>query len=215
MTRLSVSIAAVLAAFAAGAQDIPFVPGQGSAATLTDADRRVAVAAIDALAADLKIPKEKILVDTIRAVDWSNSSIGCPKPGVAYLEVITPGHKVTLRADGQVYVVHEAKEQAIVCHDTKALAGIDPTARVRLRQAARRGPQDLAERLDVPENDIKSSPPKAQPGTTRPSVVPNPEYSMRSSKVFGWKMTLCHDGRDVTYHTDLEPNLSLPADLAN
>ncbi len=102
------------------------MPGQGSSAALTDADRRVAVAAIDALAADLKIPKEKILVDTIRAVDWSNSSIGCPKPGVAYLEVITPGHKVTLRADGQVYVVHEAKNRAFVCKQPKLAGGVAP-----------------------------------------------------------------------------------------
>ena len=58
MTRLSVSIAATLVACAAGPQDIPFVPGQGSSATLTEADRRVAQAAIDALAADQKIPKD-------------------------------------------------------------------------------------------------------------------------------------------------------------
>ena len=36
MTRLLVSIAATLVACAAGPQDIPFVPGQGSSATLTD-----------------------------------------------------------------------------------------------------------------------------------------------------------------------------------
>ena len=102
MRRLSASVAAILATFAAGAQDIPFVPGQGTSEQLTEQERDVARLAIDALAADLQIAKDGILVDTIRAVDWPDSSYGCPQPGRAYLTVITPGHKITLareRAD--------------------------------------------------------------------------------------------------------------------
>ncbi len=89
MRRLSPTVAAILATFAAGAQDIPFVPGQGTSEQLTEPERDVARLAIDALAADLQIAKEGILVDTIRAVDWPDSSIGCPQPGLAYLQVIT------------------------------------------------------------------------------------------------------------------------------
>ena len=213
MTRLLVSIAATLAACAAGPQDIPFVPGQGSSAALTDADRHVAVAAIDALAADLKIPKEKILVDTIRAVDWSNSSIGCPKPCVAYLEVITPGHKVTLRADGQVYVVHEAKERAIVCHDTKAFAGIDPKMQFVFGKQMVVAQKDLADRLHVAPHDIKPVSGVQQTWDDAGLGCPDPGVTYAPSKVTGWVMTLRHGTRDFTYHTDLERTIPCPAIL--
>ena len=214
MTRLSVSIAATLVACAAGPQDIPFVPGQGSSATLIEADRRVALAAIDALAADLKIPKEKIQVDTIRAVDWSNSSIGCPKPGVAYLEVITPGHKVTLRADGQIYVVHEAKQRAFVCHDTKAFAGIDPKMQFVFGKQMVIAQKDLADRLHVAPHDIKPVSAKQHTWDDAGLGCPDPGVTYAPSKVTGWVMTLRHGTRDFTYHTDLERAIPCPAILA-
>jgi hypothetical protein len=211
MTRLSVSIAAVLTAFAAVAQDIPFVPGQGSSAPLTEADRSVAVLAIDALAADLKIPKDKILVDTIRAVDWRNSSIGCPKPGVAYLEVITPGHKVTLRADGQIYVVHEAKQRAFVCHQTKAFAGIDPKMQFVFGQQMVVAQKDLADRLHVAPHDIKPVSAEQQTWDDAGLGCPDPGVTYAPGKVTGWVMTLRHGTRDFTYHTDLEHTIPCPA----
>ena len=126
MTRIPVAVAAAVAALAACAQDIRFVPGQGPAESLSDSDRAVAMLAIDTLAADLKVPREKVELDTVRAIDWRDSSIGCPKPGMAYLDVITPGHKVTLRVDGKIHVVHEAKNKAFVCRQTKALVGFTP-----------------------------------------------------------------------------------------
>ena len=58
MRRLSASVAAILATFAAGAQDIPFVPGQGASEQLTEQQRDVAQLAINALAAELQIAKE-------------------------------------------------------------------------------------------------------------------------------------------------------------
>ena len=146
MRRLSPTVAAILATFAAGAQDIPFVPGQGTSEQLTGPERDVARLAIDALAADLQVAKERILVDTIRAVDWPDSSIGCPQPGHSYLQVITPGHKVTLRANGQDYVVHESHQRAFICHQTNVLGLPCKTARllkirsVEMTESGNRGP---------------------------------------------------------------------------
>jgi hypothetical protein len=91
MTPIAVAVATAVAALAACAQDIRFVPGQGPAQSLSDSDRAVAMLAIDTLAADLQVPCEKVELDTVRAIDWRDSSIGCPKAGMAYLDVITPG----------------------------------------------------------------------------------------------------------------------------
>lgn len=119
---LATLIAAMLASSASGCHAV----ASSSGAEPADAQRPVADHAIDALAADLKVPKESITVESVTAIDWRDSSLGCPKPGMAYLDVITPGHKVTLQVDRQIYVVHEAKNHAFVCQQTNARDGITP-----------------------------------------------------------------------------------------
>ncbi len=50
------------------------------------------------------------------AVDWRDSSLGCPEPGKSYLQVITPGYRVVLQADGQTYEYHTNREdRAVLC----------------------------------------------------------------------------------------------------
>lgn len=201
----------LLAVSGAACEEIPFVPGQGSNASLTDEQRGVAKLAIDALAADLKIPADRILVDTIRAVDWRDSSIGCPQPGVAYLQVITPGHKVTLRVDRMIYVVHEAKGNAFVCHETKAYAGIDPKRQLVFGSAMAAAQKDLAARLQVPVTDIKAV--SAEQATWKDASLGCPEPGMQYAavQVTGWILQLRHAGRDYTYHTDMQHTIPCPA----
>jgi hypothetical protein len=37
------------------------------------------------------------------SVTWNDSSLGCPKPGTMYSQVITPGLKVVVEADGRTF----------------------------------------------------------------------------------------------------------------
>lgn len=80
----------------------------------------VAEAAIGALAAELGVPESAIELDTIAEVDWPDASIGCPQPDMSYAQVITPGHKITLRVNSEMHVVHEANGRAFVCKTRKA-----------------------------------------------------------------------------------------------
>jgi hypothetical protein len=210
MRRLSIAIAAVASTACAGAQEIPFVPGQGSAEKLSPAERDVARLAIDALAEDLEIARERIQVDTIRAVDWPDSSLGCPQPGRAYLQVITPGHKVTLRAEGGIHVVHEAKGRAFVCHKTKPYAGIDPKLEFTFGPQLVDARKDLAARLGVPESEIKPWSAKEQTWDDAGLGCPEPGKSYPSGKVTGWVLSLKHDSREYTYHTDLHRTVPCP-----
>lgn len=51
-------------------------------------------------------------------VDWRDSSLGCPEPGVGYLTVMTPGYQITLQAQGQLYDYHtDLKERFVLCVD--------------------------------------------------------------------------------------------------
>ncbi|HEX9707574.1 MAG TPA: hypothetical protein VGA24_08035, partial [Steroidobacteraceae bacterium] len=206
---LAAVVASVLAACneesgaTAAPEEIPFVPGQGSSEKLTDAQRDIARLAIDALAADLQIASDGILVDTIVAVDWRDSSIGCPKPGMAYLDVITPGHKITLRADGQIYTVHEAGNSAFVCRQTKAQGGITPQLDLVFGEQLVFARKDLASRIGVPESEITVG--SAEENTWDDASLGCPEAGANypPGPVTGWILTLKHGMRDYTYHTDL------------
>ncbi len=53
-----------------------------------------------------------------KEVEWPDTSLGCPKPGEMYLQVITPGYVVRVQApDGTEYEVHTdaTGDNAIVC----------------------------------------------------------------------------------------------------
>jgi hypothetical protein len=50
----------------------------------------------------------------VEAVDWSDTSLGCPEPGMAYAQVITPGYLIVLGAAGQTYEYHTDEHSSVV-----------------------------------------------------------------------------------------------------
>jgi len=69
------------------------------------------------LAQKLGNPIEQIVFFDILAVEWPNSSLGCPRPGIFYTEVITPGYKIQLESKGFVYTVHsDLTDQVVLCN---------------------------------------------------------------------------------------------------
>lgn len=58
------------------------------------------------LAAVLGIEGEDIKLVEVEPVQWRDTSLGCPKPGMMYAQVITPGYRLTLEVDGQPHVYH-------------------------------------------------------------------------------------------------------------
>ncbi len=213
---LAAAIVVLLAACTVDSQgteapaDIQFVPGQGSADKLTVEQHDIARLAIDALAADLGIARDKIAVDTIRPVEWRDSSIGCPQPGQAYMQVMTPGNKITLRVDKQIYVVHEANYRAFVCHTTKALGTITPQRELVFGKQMLAARKDLATRLGVPESDIR---PASAEGTNWENAsmgCPEPGIVYPSVSVSGWILTLRYNSHDYTYHTDMSRTIPCP-----
>lgn len=82
-----------------------------AAATTTMAGKM----AIDLVAGQTGVTPEQITIISEEAVDFSDSSLGCPKPGMAYMQVITPGHKVILESAGKVYDVRIAGGRGLIC----------------------------------------------------------------------------------------------------
>jgi hypothetical protein len=81
------------------------------------ADADVAVrAAINDLAARLKIAPDNVQVVSVQAMDWPDTSLGCPQPGMFYAQVITPGYRIVLSAEGDQFEYHADKRgRAVTC----------------------------------------------------------------------------------------------------
>jgi hypothetical protein len=54
----------------------------------------------------LKIAPDSIALQSVEAVQWPDSSLGCPQPGVRYLTVVTPGYLIKLQAGEKTYEYH-------------------------------------------------------------------------------------------------------------
>jgi hypothetical protein len=68
-------------------------------------ESQVATARAD-LGERLGLPESEIEVLEARHVTWADSSLGCPQPGMAYMQVLTPGVLVRLGAEGREYRYH-------------------------------------------------------------------------------------------------------------
>ena len=77
-------------------------------------DARMGELARAALAQELALAEADIAIVTVEENEWSDSSLGCPKPGMNYLQVITPGFKITLEAQGKRYEYHSDTNRRVV-----------------------------------------------------------------------------------------------------
>jgi hypothetical protein len=67
-----------------------------------------------ALAKDLGIDIGGVTLQKIEATEWRDSSLGCPQPGMNYLQVITPGYLIVLDAQGSSYEYHTDTGRRVV-----------------------------------------------------------------------------------------------------
>jgi len=71
----------------------------------------------EALADWLGISSEEIAVVEVEEVEWPDTSLGCPQPGMVYAQVIVPGWRVVMRVNDKVYEYHAGGEQAVLCDE--------------------------------------------------------------------------------------------------
>lgn len=58
-----------------------------------------------------------ISVKSAEPVEWSDTALGCPKPGIVYAQVITPGYRIVLEANGTEYDYHTDNARVELCQD--------------------------------------------------------------------------------------------------
>jgi hypothetical protein len=208
MTSIAIPLGAAIVAVLAACQTAPTA---SAAPQLSDTDSAAANVAIEALAAELGIARDQISVQSVSAVDWRDSSLGCPKPDMAYLQVITSGHKVMLSADGQAYAVHEAQGRAFVCNQAALPKGTVDDKQLPFGHQMLAAQQDLAKRLNVPVREIRVAGAKRM--TWNDASLGCPEAGFHYAQVVteGWVLTLRHGERDYTYHADTHHAIPCPA----
>jgi hypothetical protein len=96
----------------------PIKPGGGlvtkpQAAEWQNAPQAALSARAD-LAQRLPIDVDTIKLVSVEHVDWSDACMGIHQPGVMCAQVITPGYKVVLEANGQQYEYHTNESGSVV-----------------------------------------------------------------------------------------------------
>jgi hypothetical protein len=66
------------------------------------------------LAQRLSIPVDQIVLSEIQPVVWRDGGLGCPKPGIDYIRVETPGYSILLKAGGNTYSYHTDETKRFV-----------------------------------------------------------------------------------------------------
>jgi hypothetical protein len=90
------------------------IAGEAAPATADAQGQAMFELARQDLARQLNIDPATITLIAISAVDWNDSSLGCPQPGVNYMQVITPGYNMRLDAQGKAYEYHSDAKSAVV-----------------------------------------------------------------------------------------------------
>lgn len=66
----------------------------------------VVAAARAFLAQQLGVDVQQVQFVSAEEVQWPDTSLGCPQPGMAYGQIVIPGYKFELGALGRLYAVH-------------------------------------------------------------------------------------------------------------
>lgn len=188
--------------------------GDAAPAQSSEAKEAAARLAVDALSKKLSVEPDSVEVVHMAAMEWPNSSLGCPRPGMQYLQVITQGWLALLQTGKKAYRVHIGNKRAIVCekplkstlpHGPTALAGM------HIRDLMQAAKKDLAQRLGVALTEISISRIESVTWPDTALGCPVPEQDYGESKVQGFRITLNHNGQSFRYHTDQKRAFPCPS----
>ena len=96
------------------------MPEDQTGQSQNDPNRQLAVQGwIDQATVDLaqrtSLPVEGIELIAFELKEWSDSSLGCPQPGMMYAQVLQEGYLIRLQAGDQVYTYHCGRGAPFLC----------------------------------------------------------------------------------------------------
>jgi hypothetical protein len=173
-------------------------------------------------ARQLKAQPGEFTVVTVEPTQWTDSSLGCGKPGARSAQVMTKGYMVVLERQGRRHQVNIAGSHAVMCDGTTRISGTTrlPTSSRGLDRITMLARQDLAHRLRLdPANiGVANVEPRrwtdddmncSSGGGGPPAGETSTEGAGQSSTV-GYRLQLSASGRTYSYHTDLRSVRACP-----
>jgi hypothetical protein len=166
-------------------------------------------------ARQLQAQPAEFTVVTIEPAQWSDSSLGCGKPGARSAQVMTKGYTVVLERHGERHQVNVAGAHAVMCESAARITGTTrlPTSARGLDRITLLARQDLAHRLrlDVAQTGVANVEPRrwtdddmtCTSGSGGPPATENSVGGAGESSSVGYRLELTASGRTYSYHTDL------------
>jgi hypothetical protein len=159
------------------------------------------------------VDSTSLTVTRAEPVTWPDSSLGCPQPGIQYLQVLTPGYLIELHGAQGDYVMHVAGNSAIVCTGktgagTRLTRPVVPLRGIDLM--TQRARQMLAAAVHAPAEQINVVGFEPQVWSDTGLGCPSPTQAV-PGRVSGFKIRLEHGGREYTFNTDLHRVIACPA----
>jgi hypothetical protein len=160
------------------------------------------------LAQRLNLAVDQIRVVSARAVDWPDTSLGCPKPNMFYAEVITPGFEIILETNGQEYAFHTGGGHFVLCEGglpveaptAPATPALSPEAAALVEKAR----QDLITRAGVSAGDIAVKSVEAVQWRDGSLGCPQPGMNYIMVITPGYRIMLEAKGQAYEYHASLD-----------
>ncbi len=90
------------------------LPTQSPDTPLSADMRQMLDRAIAHLASDLGVAENTISLVLSDSVIWNDGSLGCPQPGVEYIQVLIEGYRFVLESDGIQYELHTDTRSTVV-----------------------------------------------------------------------------------------------------
>jgi hypothetical protein len=174
----------------------------GSATSLPNEAQEITSLVLQDLSERLNTPVDQITVEDVTSVQWPDSSLGCPRPGMRYLQVITPGYQIVLRVDDREYSYHAGSGNFVLCENGEPVMRggeeLDPEEAALVEKAQ----ADLVERLKVAPDSITLR--SIEPVQWRDSSLGCPRPGMNYLTVItpGYLIKLEAGGAIYEYHTD-------------
>jgi hypothetical protein len=195
-------------------------PGAGSQAT-SDGGQDSSAAAQSAAdqakaeaARQLRAQTSDFTVVTIEPTQWSDSSLGCSKPGLMYTQVVSDGYTVVLEREGRRHQVNVSGSRAVMCEPATRITGTvrQPMSARGLDKMAMLARQDLANRLrlDVQHIRVANIEPRHWTDDDMNCSSGSGSPATGAASDVGYRLALAASGRTYFYHTDLRSVRACP-----
>ncbi|HKE94033.1 MAG TPA: hypothetical protein VKB34_06985, partial [Povalibacter sp.] len=135
---------------------------------------------------------------------WSDSSLGCRRPGLMYQQVITNGYVVVLERQGRQHRVNVAGERAVMCEAPTRASVRRPMQARGLTQMTELARSDLAARLKLDVAAIRVTQIEPQRWTDSDMNCGPSQTPATATETAGYRLALTAADRVYLYHTDLK-----------